>query len=157
MLMKLNFVQQVIWITAIALTRLSIALSLMRLSHERAWKLILWAVITTQIITYFGHMLFQFANCRPLKANWMPVYDVRCWPRKYVLTFGWVANGTSSRDKFLIAPLISLLIYHVVRGYRIANGHQAYLWSMMLFWLFCPFTSSARFTAPSAREYSSAA
>jgi hypothetical protein len=90
---KSSFAQQVIWIFAIALVRMSIALSLLRLSNDRIWKWTLWAIIAVQIITYFGHMLFQFFNCKPLRASWEPVYDIRCWPRKYVLIFGWVANG----------------------------------------------------------------
>jgi hypothetical protein len=38
-------------------------------------------------------MLFQFLNCRPLRASWQPVYDVRCWPRHYVREFGWASSG----------------------------------------------------------------
>ncbi|KAF1964375.1 hypothetical protein BU23DRAFT_521228 [Bimuria novae-zelandiae CBS 107.79] len=147
-LMKLNFVQQVIWIGAIAITRLSIALSLLRLSPDRAWKWILWAVIAIQVITYAGHMLFQFANCRPLKANWMPMYDVRCWPRKYVLIFGWVANGIlvaldvilallpihlirtlnrTTREKMLICCLMAMgLLAAVIAAYRMGISDKTF-------------------------------
>jgi hypothetical protein len=104
MVMKLNFVQQVIWIAAIALTRLSIALSLLRLSQDRYWKITLWTIIAIQTLTYSGHMLFQFANCTPLRASWEPVYDTRCWPRKYVLVFGWVANSTCALPRSLPLP-----------------------------------------------------
>ncbi|KAL5385073.1 hypothetical protein DPSP01_004884 [Paraphaeosphaeria sporulosa] len=111
MVMKVNFVQQVVWIAAIALTRLSIALSLLRLSHDRYWRLILWSIIAIQMVTYAGHMLFQFANCAPLRASWEPVYDVRCWPRKYVLVFGWVANSLLVLNDTILA----LLPIHLIR------------------------------------------
>ncbi|KAF2439100.1 hypothetical protein P171DRAFT_370495 [Karstenula rhodostoma CBS 690.94] len=111
LVMKVNFVQQVVWIAAIALTRLSIALSLLRLSHDRYWKLTLWSIIAIQMLTYFGHMLFQFANCTPLRASWEPVYDVRCWPRKYVLIFGWVANTLLVLNDAVLA----LLPIHLIR------------------------------------------
>ncbi|KAL5400451.1 hypothetical protein PMIN06_004854 [Paraphaeosphaeria minitans] len=111
MVMKVNFVQQVVWIAAIALTRLSIALSLLRLSHDRYWRLTLWSIIAVQMVTYAGHMLFQFANCTPLRASWEPVYDVRCWPRKYVLVFGWVANSLLVLNDAILA----LLPIHLIR------------------------------------------
>ncbi|KAF2014200.1 hypothetical protein BU24DRAFT_423226 [Aaosphaeria arxii CBS 175.79] len=108
---KLNFVTQVLWILAIALVRLSIASSLLRLSPDRAWKWTLWTIIGIQILTYIGHMIFQFFNCMPLRANWEPVYDIRCWPRKYVLIFGWTANSIL----VAIDVILALLPIHLIR------------------------------------------
>ncbi|KAH7081358.1 hypothetical protein BKA63DRAFT_206862 [Paraphoma chrysanthemicola] len=115
---KLNFAQQVSWILAIALVRLSIALSLLRLSPDRWWTCTLWGIIAIQIITYLGHMLFQFFNCTPLRANWEPVYDIRCWPRRYVLIFGWVANGILVANDVVLALMPIQLIRTLHRTIR---------------------------------------
>ena len=82
-----------IWIMEVALVRLSIAWSLLRLSTDRIWRWSLYAIIATQILLYIGHMIFQFFGCRPLRASWEPVYDTRCWPRHYVREFGWASAG----------------------------------------------------------------
>ncbi|KAF2115960.1 hypothetical protein BDV96DRAFT_492371 [Lophiotrema nucula] len=108
---KCSFGIQVIWILAVALVRLSIAVSLLRLSPERIWKYTLWTIFAVQVIIYLGHVLFQFFNCKPLRASWEPVYDIRCWDRKYVLIFGWVANSIL----VLIDVLLAVMPIHLIR------------------------------------------
>lgn len=83
---------QILWILAIALVRISIASSLLRLSNHKAWRSALWIIITIQILIYFGLMVFQLFNCSSIRANWEPVYNLRCWDRKYILVFGKTAN-----------------------------------------------------------------
>jgi len=87
------FIMQILWILAVALIRISLSFSLLRISTNRTWRWTLWALMSIQTITYIGHMMFVLAGCRPIRANWEPVMDVRCWNHRYVLVFGWVANS----------------------------------------------------------------
>lgn len=93
--MKSMFSAMTMWILACALIRVSIAISLLRLSIDRKWRGGLWFMIIAQVVLYIVFMVFHLFGCRPLRASWEPVYDVRCWPRKHVLYFGYVSSGMS--------------------------------------------------------------
>ena len=90
---KCLFIQQLFWVLATALMRISVASSLLPLSTRTAWKWALWAIIAVQTLTYIGHMVFAFGNCRPVSGAWDRVPSSRCWDRKYLYAYGWVSNS----------------------------------------------------------------
>lgn len=99
---KCLFAMQLLWIFATALVRISVAVSLLRLSRcagesERLWKRSLWGLIVVQLLTSVGWLVLLFFNCHPLHGLWEPVPTLTCWPHKYTVIWGWVANGKSCR------------------------------------------------------------
>ncbi|OCL07657.1 hypothetical protein AOQ84DRAFT_408518 [Glonium stellatum] len=92
MVFKCLFTQQILWIFATALVRISIACSLVRLSTRKFWRWGLWIIMGIQAITYTGWMVLLLFGCRPLRSFWEPVPEVHCWNPKYTATYGWVGN-----------------------------------------------------------------
>jgi hypothetical protein len=89
---------EVIYLLAIALARISIAVSLLPLSNWKVWRLTLWAQIMIQTVLYIGWMVVILGQCRPISSIWEPVgtiSNVKCWDAKYEYVFGWVSACTS--------------------------------------------------------------
>jgi hypothetical protein len=97
---KLLFVVQLCWILSIALIRISVAISLLRLTvanlaagYEKLWRGALWTMISIQVLTYAGWMILLLFNCRPLRSSWEPVSEKVCWDQKYTNVYGLVGNS----------------------------------------------------------------
>lgn len=97
---KALFAVQFIWILTTGLVRISVAASLLRLSRcagdsELVWKWSLGALIVIQLFTSIGWMILLFFNCHPLRGMWEPVPELTCWPNRFTVNYGWVANRKS--------------------------------------------------------------
>ena len=86
------FAQQLFWCFSTAMIRISVALSLLRLSTSRVWKWSLYTMIAVQIITYLGFLILLFGQVSPMQTNWKQVPYARRWNGKYQTTYSWVAN-----------------------------------------------------------------
>ncbi|KUJ07800.1 uncharacterized protein LY89DRAFT_630856 [Mollisia scopiformis] len=117
------FVAQLFWIFGTALVRISVAVSLLRLGRctggaERIWKWSLWSLIGVQILTSIGWLILLFFNCRPLRGMWEPVPELTCWPHKYTVNYGWVANPIIITIDFILAIMPVQLIRTLQRTLR---------------------------------------
>jgi hypothetical protein len=91
------------WIFSIALVRTSVACSLLRLSRcagtsEKLWKWSLRCLIGVQFHVFVGWLVLQFFNCHPLHGMCEPVPEMVCWPNKYSIGYGYMANGASMKQ-----------------------------------------------------------
>jgi hypothetical protein len=102
---KSLFVAELLWIFATALIRISVAISLLRLARctgesERVWKWCLCSLIGVQLLISVGWLVLLFFNCHPLRGFWEPVPKMTCWPHKFTVNYGWVANRKSCRRAY---------------------------------------------------------
>ncbi|KAF4627704.1 hypothetical protein G7Y89_g10453 [Cudoniella acicularis] len=123
--LKFLFVMEVLWIIGIALIRISVAISLLRLSvassaagFERLWRGALWTIICVQVLAYIGWMVLLLFNCRPLRSTWEPVANVVCWAPKYTINYGSVANSLVIIMDFMLATMPIKLIWTLNRSVR---------------------------------------
>lgn len=108
---------QVLWIIGVVIIRISVAISLLRLSiassaagYEKLWRRTLWAIIGVQLLNCAGWIVVQFFNCHPLRASWEPVADVVCWDPKYTSVYGYVSNCTQSNPPNFSKLMIKALM-----------------------------------------------
>lgn len=104
---KALFAVELMWIISLALVRVSVACSLLRLSRcagssEQLWKWCLRSLIGVQFLVFVGWLVLLFFNCTPLRETWEPVSAVRCWPNQYSIVYGEVANGKLHEDLFTL-------------------------------------------------------
>ncbi|KAH8654062.1 hypothetical protein BGZ60DRAFT_160091 [Tricladium varicosporioides] len=122
---KYLFAMQLLWILGVVIIRISVAMSLLRLTivssavgYEKLWRGTLWAMICIQLLNCAGWMIIQFFNCRPLRASWEPVVDVVCWDPKYTSVYGYVSNALMILTDFLLATMPIKLITTLNRSTR---------------------------------------
>ncbi|KAH8731748.1 hypothetical protein GQ44DRAFT_755145 [Phaeosphaeriaceae sp. PMI808] len=68
--LRLVFVAQAIWYWSITLTKVSVALLLLRLKPGRRWKSFLYSMIVLVILTGVMQTCFLFLQCRPFSVYW---------------------------------------------------------------------------------------
>ncbi|KUJ12659.1 uncharacterized protein LY89DRAFT_592935 [Mollisia scopiformis] len=115
---KCLFILQLLWIIALPLVRISIALSLLRFSNARSWRWTLWALISVQVVITTGWLVVLFFSCRPLRSNWETVADVVCWDRKYTIVYGWVSAALLVLIDLTLALMPIKLIRTLNRPFR---------------------------------------
>ncbi|KAE8445090.1 hypothetical protein EG329_013805 [Mollisiaceae sp. DMI_Dod_QoI] len=115
---KCMFAVQLLWIIALALTRISIACSLLRFSSAKLWKWPLWILIATHMAISTGWLVVLFFNCRPLRSNWEPVTDVVCWNRNFTIVYGWVSAGIFVLMDLTLALMPIKLVRTLHRPFR---------------------------------------
>ncbi|KAE9365760.1 hypothetical protein N431DRAFT_418563 [Stipitochalara longipes BDJ] len=120
---KSLFAVELIWIISIALVRISVACSLLRLGRctvhsERLWQGCLRTLVGVQCFVSSGWLVFLFFNCRPLRGMWDPVQEEICWPNKYTVVWGYVANSTLILMDFTLALMPIQLIRTLNRPFR---------------------------------------
>ncbi|KAL6708863.1 hypothetical protein ACN47E_002270 [Coniothyrium glycines] len=109
--MKLNFALQTVWLITFALVRLSVACSLLRFGTDRAWRWPLYLIMGFQVIISSGYFIIQFAQCKPIAANWDSVPGAVCWPLQPIIDLGWVVAGV-----YIVMDLIlSLMPIRLIR------------------------------------------
>ncbi|KAF2111947.1 hypothetical protein BDV96DRAFT_498380 [Lophiotrema nucula] len=108
--LKLLFGVQTTWVVSICLIRVSVACSLLRFGQELFWRAPLFFIIGFQILVSCSYIVIQFAQCRPVSANWEQVPDVKCWPTQPIVDYGWaIAAVYVSMDLVLAMMPIRLI------------------------------------------------
>jgi hypothetical protein len=88
-LLKLNFVQSVVsHIVALGLLKISLSLSLLRLSRSRWYTWSLWALIV--FVTCYTVMacFTLFFHCDRIEGNWSPSPEIKCYSIELFIEFG---------------------------------------------------------------------
>ncbi|KAF2827074.1 hypothetical protein CC86DRAFT_370139 [Ophiobolus disseminans] len=114
---------QVVWYWSITLTKLSVALLLLRLKPGRYWKLFLHSTIALLLLTVCVQTCFQFLQCRPFAVYWDPrlLRGVKCIPRA-VINGNIIANSTvhvATDLVFSFMPITFISKLHRPRGEKI--------------------------------------
>ncbi|PGH15611.1 hypothetical protein AJ80_05475 [Polytolypa hystricis UAMH7299] len=122
--LKCLFAIQLVWILTICIIRMSVALSLLRLSFNPYWRRALWALIVIQGLFSTGWLVELFAACKPLSNHWAPSADADCWPAKYRINLGWATSAVFVTMDLIFATMPLKLILRLNRpiGERILIG-----------------------------------
>jgi hypothetical protein len=91
--MRLQFASGTVWVVTLCFVRLSIAASLLRFGNELLWRGVLYGLMTFQVLISSGYIVMQFAACTPITSNWENVPNVKCWPVKPIIIYGWIIGG----------------------------------------------------------------
>ncbi|KAH9880670.1 hypothetical protein IAQ61_000964 [Plenodomus lingam] len=90
---RLQFVFQTVWIVTFGLVRLSVAYSLLRFGNDRLWRWPLYFLMMLQVLISSSYFIMQFAQCKPISANWDNVPGAKCWDLGPTVTYGYVVAG----------------------------------------------------------------
>lgn len=83
----------VLWLWALCVIRISVALMLLRLKDSRPWKTTVWAVIGVQICMIIVGMTMHLVMCQPISARWAKVGTFKCIPEDDFKNYGYVYSG----------------------------------------------------------------
>lgn len=91
--LALQFAIQTVWLFTLWLVRLSVACSLLRFGTERLWRWPLYFIMGLQTLISGAYLVIQFAQCKPISANWDTGIASKCWNLDPIITLGWVIAG----------------------------------------------------------------
>ncbi|KAH8589186.1 hypothetical protein B0O99DRAFT_725828 [Bisporella sp. PMI_857] len=85
------------WYLGLAMMRVSVAFLLLRLKTGRAWKWLLWGIISSQVFVAVFGITWTLTACTPVRANWDPegVRNPKCRPVETVAIWGYIYTGIS--------------------------------------------------------------
>jgi len=76
-------------------SRVSVAFLLLDFAPSRVWNIVLWFLITFQILALLGTELVEFFQCWPVRAFWEQVSGENCNAPSEMWTLGYVYTGLS--------------------------------------------------------------
>lgn len=92
----------VLWVWAMNVTRISVALMLLRFrdSRSRLWVTTVWVVICVQACMLTVGTIMHLIMCRPISARWAPTPSADCINPEHFMVYGFIFTGkqTSSRQ-----------------------------------------------------------
>ncbi|KAH6957764.1 hypothetical protein BKA56DRAFT_662797 [Ilyonectria sp. MPI-CAGE-AT-0026] len=107
---------QIAGMLASALGRISIPLLLLDfMPDSAAWKSTLWVSITVQVMALMATLVYNFAECQPMRAMWEEVADAHCAPAVFGWIIGYIYCGVSLICDVSYAIMPALLIVKLSR------------------------------------------
>ena len=83
----------VLWVWALNVTRISVALLLLRLKDSLPWRVTLWGIIAVQACMLVVGTTMHLVMCRPISARWAPTPTATCIPPPNFMAYGYVYSG----------------------------------------------------------------
>lgn len=90
---RLLFVAEFFAILAVAVSKTSFAVTLLRFVLERWHKILLWGVIASVNLAMWSCAVLLLAQCQPTRKLWNIVLDGSCWPRSVYTAYSVFAGG----------------------------------------------------------------
>jgi hypothetical protein len=100
----------VLWVWALCIIRMSVALMLLRLKDSRPWKITVWTVIAVQVCMVIVGTTMHLVLCDPISARWAKVGDFKCIPDAEFMKYGYVYSSMSISAPFNLHVLLGLLV-----------------------------------------------
>jgi hypothetical protein len=69
---KYYFIGGQFWLWAATMVRISVALMLLRVRSTLPWKILLYGLITVEVLLAGSESIFEMSKCTPFAANWDP-------------------------------------------------------------------------------------
>ncbi|KAK4245594.1 hypothetical protein C7999DRAFT_16216 [Corynascus novoguineensis] len=107
----LLFVAEFFAILAVAVSKSSFAVTLLRFALERWHKVLLWGVIASVNLVMWSCAVLLLAQCRPTRKLWNVVIDGSCWPRSVYTAYSVFAGTWSAAMDFILAIFPWVLIW----------------------------------------------
>ncbi|KAK4118312.1 hypothetical protein N657DRAFT_659645 [Parathielavia appendiculata] len=114
----------VLWVWALNVIRISVALLLLRLKDSLPWRLALWVVISVQVCMLIVGTTMHLVMCQPISARWAPTPTARCIYTPYFMTYGYIYSGfTIASDLVLsLLPVTFIRTLHRPRLEKVLIG-----------------------------------
>ncbi|KAH9863839.1 hypothetical protein J1614_009771 [Plenodomus biglobosus] len=139
---RLNFVLQTVWIVTFCLVRLSVACSLLRFGTDRLWRWPLYFIMMLQVLISSSYFIMQFAQCKPISANWDNVPGAECWDLGPTITYGYVVAGF-----YIVMDLVlSLMPIRLIRTLNRSTSEKVLIGILMALGLSATAIACAKIT-----------
>lgn len=83
----------VLWVWALNVIRISVALMLLRLKESLPWKLTLWVIVGVQLCMLTVGTTMHLVMCRPIAARWTPIPGAQCINPPDFMIYGYTYSG----------------------------------------------------------------
>ncbi|KAL2198442.1 hypothetical protein P885DRAFT_32891 [Corynascus similis CBS 632.67] len=108
---RLLYVAEFFAILAVAVSKTSFAVTLLRFVLERWHKVLLWGVIASVNLAMWSCAVLLLAQCQPTRKLWNIVLDGSCWPRSVYTAYSVFAGAWSAAMDFILALFPWILIW----------------------------------------------
>jgi hypothetical protein len=112
-------------IEAVAFSKTSFALTLLRLSQETKMRWIIWFIIITVNIAMGMSTIITWVQCSPVSKGWHKMDPGYCWPSTVLEYYGISASAYSGAMDFVLAFLPWNLIWSLKMSTREKIGITA--------------------------------
>lgn len=102
---KFFFIQQPLWAWAISMSKVSIALLLLRIDRDsQLWRMFLYLMIAVLLLIPVTMMCFQLSACRPLAAIWdKAITSATCLPKEVLQVSIYILSCLTIVTDFILA------------------------------------------------------
>jgi len=91
---RIGFLAILVWWGAIACTKISVGLTLLRFLKTRPWRVFLWSLISIQVALTVTNILYLTLRCRPIQQAWSLTPDSHaCWDPKPFIKLSYASAG----------------------------------------------------------------
>ncbi|CZR50150.1 related to integral membrane protein [Phialocephala subalpina] len=111
--LKLNFATQPIYLWAITIVKVSIALFLQRIAPNKIYKRWLWGIIVFLIAYTFACFLTIILQCTNLAVLWDPTTKATCWTPKTLRSLSYVNSSLNIATDLVFAALPIPMLWNV--------------------------------------------
>ncbi|AEO54629.1 hypothetical protein MYCTH_2297381 [Thermothelomyces thermophilus ATCC 42464] len=108
---RLLFVAEFFAILAVAVSKTSFAVTLLRFAFERWHRVFLWSVIVSVNMAMWSCAALLLAQCQPTEKLWDVELDGSCWPRAVYTAYSIFAGSWSAAMDFALAIFPWVLIW----------------------------------------------
>jgi hypothetical protein len=89
----LSFFGQLLWIWSITLVKVSVALSLLRITPSKRWAIVLYWFIAFLFVSAIVFVILQLVQCTPISNFWNPRPGGVCWKKSDLALSGYIVGG----------------------------------------------------------------
>jgi hypothetical protein len=93
--LEMNFFLRAVNILSFATGKAAIGALILRIMgpHNQWQRWVVWVVIVLTAIINVLNCIFNFVQCRPIKANWNPEVPHNCWAARTQLDFAYFMSS----------------------------------------------------------------
>ncbi|KAF2421128.1 hypothetical protein EJ08DRAFT_520618 [Tothia fuscella] len=114
----LSFCGQMLWIWSITLVKVSVALSLLRITPSKRWANVLKWLVGFLIFSAIVFIALQLAQCSPVSNFWNPTPAGHCWKKSELAVSGYVSGGVFIASDIFLSLFPSTFIRQLKRPRR---------------------------------------
>ena len=139
---KKSYLAIPVCVFAMASTKISVAITLLRIRQARYWNIFLYTIIGVQVVYALFNTLFILLQCRPLSSAWHPHLTAKDCPSLRIMS---IVAVTSSSINVATDILLSAAPLHFLPNLQIPRQQKLLLGVLMALGL-CASAASIRKT-----------
>jgi hypothetical protein len=98
--LKIGFAGQILWIWSLTFIKLSVTLSLIRITPSKRWQAVLYCFVGFLVASALLFVVLQLIQCQPISGSWNPGPGTKCWSRDSLALSGYISGG-------MVAPVLN--------------------------------------------------